>query len=77
MELPTYIKNSSQETYHQLLSQLLIQGLSDLGWTVPTLTGDNIVTVAPTMPVGTIWYNTTINKLMVNTATGVETITST
>ncbi len=82
MELPTYIKNLSQETYHQLLSQLLIAGLSDRGWTVPNVSYATIQLIAPSMPLGTIWYNTDTNKLVVKTgqasmsSTGLEAVTS-
>lgn len=76
MELPSYIKNSSQETYNQQLSQILISGLSNRGWTVPNLSTVNIELIGPSMPLGTIWYDTTINKLVVKTADGYEAVTS-
>jgi hypothetical protein len=76
MEIPTYIKNPNQENYNELFNQTLRNGLSDNGWTVPQVTAAKIVTLAAIMPIGTLWYDTTNNKLVVNTPTGTQTITS-
>lgn len=82
--------------YNDQLNQSLQNGLSDNGWTVPALTTQQIETASSTvpnglfvdgvnqvgMPVGTIWFDTTISKLKVKTSLTpgpigtIETITS-
>ncbi len=82
MNLPSYISNpentsSGDENYNAELNQTLQDGLSDNGWTAPNLTTAQIATIEPQMPNGTIWFNSSLAKLQVKTATGVvETITS-
>lgn len=52
--------------------QIVITGLSP-----PANTTAEIIALEPGVPDGTIWFNTTLAKLQVKTATGViETITS-
>lgn len=98
MKVPQYLYSNNEEL--QRVLALLIQqcqiNLSDNGWCVPRLTTTEIANVTrgiaipglqpflPVMPVGTIWYDTTINKLKVLTTAAVldisdgviETITS-
>lgn len=76
MNIPTFIKNLSQENYHEQLNQTLQNGLSNQGWTFPNLSSAQITEAAVSMPLGTVWYNTTINKLVVKTSSGIETISS-
>jgi hypothetical protein len=68
MNLPTYVKSESQENYHEELNQTLRDGVSDNGFTIPSLTNaqltaatfilpdGTVTTVALGMPDGTIWY---------------------
>ena len=82
MNIPLYITNpdnpsSGDENYNTELNQTMLDGLSDNGWTVPNLSTADITTIEPSMPVGTLWFNSTLAKLQVKTAAGVvETITS-
>lgn len=66
------------QLYNDELNQALQNGLSDNGWTVPGLTtlqiqGPNAPPtnipngVQAMMPVGTIWFDTTLKKLYVKT----------
>ncbi len=76
MEIPGYIRSANQDLYQQILNQILVAGLSNRGWTVPNLTYANIQAVSPSMPLGTLWYDTDSNKLVVKTASGIEAVTS-
>jgi len=74
MDLPTYLDindTDSQRLYQQELSQTLINGLSNNGWTVPQLTDAQLrtdvvldpntganSTLKDIMPDGTIWFIT-------------------
>lgn len=70
MDLPSYIKSSSQENYNEELSQTLLQGVSDKGFEIPALTNAQLTTdifIAPDgtlttlanyMGNGTFWYIT-------------------
>lgn len=52
--------------------------IANNGLTPPPFTTTQITALQPNSPIGTIWFNTTLAKLQVKTATGVvETITST
>lgn len=60
MDIPTYLKSpdyAEQETFMQEMFQTLLDGLSNDGWTVPVLTTAQIAAIAPSMPDGTIWYD--------------------
>lgn len=47
---------SPMQIYNDELNQALQRGLSDNGWTVPQISAANLVKIAPSMPDGTIWY---------------------
>ncbi len=47
------------QIYHDQLNQSLQDGLSDNGWTFPPISAANLAIVAPIMPDGTGWYETT------------------
>lgn len=98
MKVPQWLYASTDEMQRvlALLMQQMQTNLSDNGWCVPQLTSTEITNVTrgiaapglvpfePVMPVGTIWYDTTINKLKVLTTAAVigvsngivETVTS-
>ncbi len=77
MDLPTYLLDEQQEDYQEQLNQTLRDNLSDNGWVWPSLTTAQIVAIEPSMPNGTVWFNTTLSKGQIKTAAGVvETITS-
>lgn len=74
MKVPQYLYSTIEELqrYIALLIQPMQTCLSDNGWTVPQKTTIEITRVIngtivpyfePVMPAGTIWYDTTINKL--------------
>lgn len=79
MIIPQYIYGSNEELqrYFALLIQQMQLALSNNGWTVPQLTTAQIARVTqgisvpgvpyfqPVLPVGTIWFNTSIGKLQV------------
>jgi hypothetical protein len=68
LNLPTYIKDFSQENYHEELNQTLQGGVSDNGFVIPSVTNaqltinnwiapdGTITTLALGMPDGTLWY---------------------
>ena len=68
---------TAMQFYNDTLNQSLNIGLSDNGWTFPQRTTAQIVAIEPVMPDGTAWFNTSLAKLQIKTASGVvETITS-
>lgn len=78
MIIPFFLNNAFVELQHGYLTQeqqlwldqfiqTLNAGLSNNGWTVPNLSTADITTVAPSMPLGTIWYDSDVNKLKVKT----------
>jgi hypothetical protein len=99
MMIPQYLygDNNDLQRYFALLVQAMQTALSDNGWTVPALTTAQITNLIrglqsgnnppfkPVLPVGTIWYDTSVGKLKVLTTAAVigvsdgitETITST
>lgn len=66
MKFPTYTSQQfvdengmltvAMNDYLDLQAQALQNGLSDNGWTVPPITATDLVKIAPSMPNGTIWY---------------------
>jgi hypothetical protein len=76
MDFDTYLLGVDNQNYNEYLAQTLRDGLSDNGWTVPNLTTAEIGSIAamltpsglPLLPIGTIWFNTTLAKLQVLTA---------
>jgi hypothetical protein len=93
MDLPTFLAGDIEElqNFFELMFETLRTGLSNAGWTVPQLTTAQITAIATPpnlndstqyMPNGTIWFNTDLAKLQVQTAivlgvgATVETVTS-
>lgn len=85
MDFPTYVKEVSEENYHEELNQTLIQGLSNNGWTVAaitsvelatevTLPNGKVGTLADYMPNGTLWYLTDLDKLIISKSVGLQEI---
>ena len=68
MNLPTYVKHIDQENYNQELNQTLLEGVSNNGYVIPTVTNaqltvnawiapdGTVTTLALGMPDGTTWY---------------------
>lgn len=52
------------QIYNDQLNQALQNGLGDNGWTVPQITAANLTKIAPSMPNGTIWYDTDNNEFV-------------
>lgn len=81
MDIPTYLIRQGQEQFIEALAQTLRQGVSDNGFIIPSLTTAQITLVAPSMEIGTLWFNTNLKKLQVMTdiilgVPVIETITS-
>jgi len=76
VEIANYIRQDNDLIYQTDLNQSLRQLLNDDGWVLPSLTAAEVVALTGSFPVGAQWYNSTINKMQINTATGIETITS-
>jgi hypothetical protein len=76
VEIPTYLEQPNQEFYNEDFNQSLRQLLSNDGWRMPSLTTAEVTALGAAIPVATQWYNTTLNKMQIMTAGGVETITS-
>lgn len=76
MDIPLYIAGYNED-YHQNLNEEMLLKLSENGIVFPSKTSAQIVILEPVMPVGTVWFDTDLAKLVVKTATGTtETITS-
>jgi len=83
VDLPTYIKNGDfpqQEGYFELVSLILTEWLNSNGWLLPTLTDTQVTALlALSSPPqsGTIWFNSTQNKLQfVDNSGGTQIVTS-
>jgi hypothetical protein len=93
MDLPTFLQGDIEElqNFFELMFETLRAGLSNAGWTVPQLTTAQITAISQPpdlndstqyMPNGTIWFNTDLAKLQVQTAivlgvgATIETVTS-
>jgi len=74
MNIPSYNSAQNDVLYSDQLSQALVGGLSDSGWTAPPQTSDQITSNSQKMPDGTFWYNSELKKIQVNTPDGVKTI---
>ena len=81
-DLPQYRQDSdytNQEGYQQLFNLILTQWFSSNGFFQPSLTNAQItalLAMTPTIPTGTHWYNSDLDKMQFMTAGGVETVTS-
>lgn len=67
-DIPTILKGPYQEDYHRQLNEVLIDSLSNNGWTIPPLSAAEVAIVTSytferIMPVFTLWGNTDIGKL--------------
>jgi len=47
---------SAMQLYNDELNNVLRNGLSDNGWTLPTVTAAQLTSIQGQMPDGTIWY---------------------
>lgn len=63
MKVPIYMQGQDDNLYQDELNQTLQDALSDNGWKIPNQTTANITQIAPTMPNGTIWYDSDTNQL--------------
>lgn len=87
MKIPQYLYGSNEDLqrYFALLVQQLQIGLSDNGWQLPQLTTaqrNKIINglvqpfFQPVLPPGTLWYNSSVNKLEFITASAVPNISN-
>ena len=63
MNIPQYTSSQDDELYNDQLSQALIGGLSDNGFTTPQQTTTGITDLSSSMPNGTMWYDTDTNQM--------------
>jgi len=89
-DIPTILKGPYEEDYQRQLNQVLLESLSNNGWTLPNLTNAQVTLITSytferIMPVGTQWMNTTVGKMqfitvaanpLTTTNATIETITS-
>jgi len=64
-------------SYEDLLNQSFQNGLSDNGWTFPQITAANLVLIEPSMPDGTVWYETTNDLLVIKINGALRKVTTT
>jgi len=76
MNIPSYSETQNQDYYNDELSQALVGGLSDNGWTLPQQTTAQITDVSPSMADGTMWYDSTTNEFKVKINGTVKTVTT-
>jgi hypothetical protein len=75
MYIPTFINikfvendgflSSEMQYYNDELNQVLQNGLSDNGWTLPQITAANLALIYADMPDGTMWYETDNKEFVV------------
>jgi hypothetical protein len=85
MNIPTFLNDkyideagyltSSQQIFNDQLNQAMQASLSDNGWTLPLQTTTNINTIAPTMPNGTMWYDSDTDEFKVTINGTVKVVT--
>lgn len=65
------------QIYHDQLNQSLQNGLSNNGWTLPQITGANLVAVESQMPNGTMWYESDIHQVVIKINGALRKVTTT
>ena len=79
-DLPSYLKQQSQENYNEEFNQTLRQWFSSNGFFQPTLTNVQVAALLALSPApanGLHWLNSDVNKMQFIDSTGmVQTITS-
>lgn len=75
MNIPQYTSSQDDELYNDQLSQALVSGLSDNGFTTPQQTTSGIASLSSTMPNGTMWYDTDTNEMKALIDGAIKTIT--
>lgn len=72
MEIPSYLVYQGQPQFIELLTQTLQFGVSENGFVIPSKSTDDITALANMLPglvpAGTMWFDTTLKKLVVMTA---------
>jgi hypothetical protein len=63
--------------YNDQMFQVLNSRITIYGLNVPSFTSTEVVAFSPTPTIGTIWYNSSLDKLQFQGASAVQTITST
>jgi len=77
VEILPYLNVDDESQYQAELNDTLQQLLNNTGWVLPSLTTTQVSALGSSIPTAAQWYNTTIDKMQIMTAGGVETITST
>lgn len=76
MKFNAYTQTQNNDLYFDNLSQTLIGGLSDNGWTLPQQTTAQITDSSANMPNGTMWYDSSSNSFKVKINDVVKTVTT-
>lgn len=78
VEIPTYLEQADYKNYNQEFNQTIRQLLGSDYWVMPSITTAIATALEPEMPVGAFWFNTSLAKMQLKTASGtIETVTST
>jgi hypothetical protein len=81
VNLPSYVKNSVQENYHEELNETLREWFNSDSFFQPSLTNAQVtalLALTPAIEPCRTWFNTDLGKLQILVAVGtVETVTST
>ena len=67
----------SMQFYHDDMNQTLRDGLSDNGWTIPNITATNLVAIEPSMPNGTLWYESDNHVVVIKINGALRKVTTT
>jgi hypothetical protein len=65
------------QVYMDLLNQALQNGLSDNGWTLPIVTAAQLLDRSPSMPNGTMWYESDAHEMVVKINGALRKVTTT
>lgn len=77
MNIPAYAPGQGDQLYNDQLSQSLVNGLSDSGWTLPQQTTTQITGSSANMPNGTMWYDNDSHTFKIKVNGTVQTVTTT
>ncbi|RKZ70522.1 MAG: hypothetical protein DRQ48_00800 [Gammaproteobacteria bacterium] len=70
MDIPRFLAGEYQQDYHRQLNEELTRSVGDLGFRITQATSADITALTqmsfrPVLPVGTMWFDTDLAKLVV------------
>lgn len=74
--LPIYIDEQNYENFNNELNQTLREWFNWDGFLAPSLDAGQVTIISAYKPIGTFWYNSTLDKLQFLGSGGVQTVTS-